>query len=67
MFFQIASIKVPFVTSFHFANVVFSFLFFRDVGLRMLLEIRSGSKGFAAFIADEGFFVFVNFFVSVEI
>jgi hypothetical protein len=46
---------------------VFSFLFFRDVGLRMLLEIRSGSKGFAAFIADEGFFVFVNFFVSVEI
>ena len=67
MFFQIASVKVPFIASFHFANVVFSLLFFWDVGLRMLLEIGSGSKGFAAFIADEGFFVFVDFFVSVEI
>lgn len=67
MFFEIASVKIFFVATFHFTHVLFSFLFFWYVCLRVLLEICRGGKGLAALIANERFLVFMYFFVAIKV
>lgn len=67
VFFEIATIQVLFVTSFHLTYVMLSFLFFRNMCLWMLFQVCCCCKGFTTLVANERFLVFVNFLMSVEI
>lgn len=65
MFFKITSVKIFFVTAFHFANVLFPLLFFGDVGLGMLFKVCCCSERFTALLTDEWLFIFMYFLVSI--